>query len=90
MNAYPCVDKVNFSQCAFGLVSVEGAPMRKLTTIMSNSRIVLDKFRDVKCTCQVPHKTVEGARVTARATIYPHATCVALADAVYPQCSAAQ
>lgn len=69
------VYKARFHQCAFGLVSPNGAPMLKPTIIMTNHPGLHAKFNNVFCKCKEPHRVIEssenGVKLSSFASVYP-------------------
>lgn len=57
----PGVFSVDFHQCAFGLKSPLGMPIRKATRLLTNSSGIRARFEGKLCTCTVPHRRVEGS-----------------------------
>ena len=81
--SHPSVTKITFDQCRFGLTAPGTmAPMQKTTHFLTNCKEVVDEFADVRCTCQVKHRTVEGRGISRHAAIYPQGSCKSMANAV--------
>ena len=79
-----CVD---FDQCQVGLC-LPGKPdkkIRKRTTLMTNSRHVVDLFSCLQCTCRAKHAHVQGTcngiQVSKHCQIYTPTFCRYLAEA---------
>ena len=53
------VGSITLPQCALGLVSPEGKPILKWTTLWSNSRFLLEPFANLSC-CHSSHGELEG------------------------------
>ena len=81
----PGVFSVDCHQCAFGLKSPLGMPIRKATRLLTNSYGIRARFEGKLCTCTVPHRRVEGSEGGHRLSVwsqrYPSAMCQALAEA---------
>ena len=57
----PGVQEVCFHQCAVGLKSkVHGVPMRKYTRLLTNSKYVVQLFKDRRCDGQHAHQPIHG------------------------------
>ena len=54
---------VSFDQCAVGLKSPLGQPMRKRTHLWTNSLAVQRLFSKCQCRCTVPHRRIEGSEL---------------------------
>ena len=71
--------------CAPGSSSAEH-PIRKRTTLMTNSQSVVDIFEGLQCQCQVPHFHVQGSfngvPVSKHCQIYTPELCQKLSEAV--------
>ena len=81
------VIKVHFDQCALGLCSPSGKPLKKPTTIMTNSMALVNNLKGKKCTCKtLPHKQImgmeQGVKLSIWAAAYPKPMCRLLAAAV--------
>ena len=58
----PNVQKISFDQCRVGLTTpVSGKPLRKRTTLLTNSAAIVRNFSPLQCTCQVEHAVIEGS-----------------------------
>ena len=79
------VKKVHFDQCALGLKAPDGRPMKKRTTLMTNSIEIVNRFSDKQCSCSKKHCRTQGAQhgllLSAYAAHYPPEMCSLLADA---------
>ena len=72
-----------FSQCAFGLKTPMGKPMKKETALLSNIPAVHALFKkEGRCKCQVQHKhcvgSENGVKLSRWAHHYPRNMCVNL------------
>ena len=81
------VQTVRFDQCVLGLKSpVKEEPIKKPTTIMSNSQAMIDAFTGVTCRCIVPHKQIQGSeggiQLSKYCQVYPPPMARKLAEAV--------
>ena len=79
--------KVDFDQCCLGLASpVEGRPIKKPTTIMTNSATLAALFSPLKCSCSVAHRHIEGSEggisLSKHCQKYPWRMACLLADGV--------
>ena len=86
----PGIYLVTFHQCRFGLKApISGFPIRKSTRLMTNSPIVAQYFDRVFCTCQGPHKTIQGNEgpftLSKYCEKYPSDLCEALLRAIAQQ-----
>ena len=79
------VKKVHFDQCALGLKAPDGRPMKKRTTLMTNSIEIVNRFSDKQCSCSKKHCRIQGSQhgllLSAYAAHYPPEMCSLLADA---------
>ena len=67
----PGVMKVTFDQCMLGLTSkVTLTPMRKRTTIMTNSAAVVRAFSGRYCDRRHEHQTIQGSEGGARRSVW--------------------
>ena len=58
---HPSVVKITFDQCRFGLRCPDGSmPIKKGTTLMTNSPHCLRMFQDMRCMCTEQHKVIQG------------------------------
>ena len=85
--SWPLVRKVTFDQCRVGLQApISKRPMRKRTTLMTNSVHIYNEFKDLKCMCADSHAVVQGAEygisLATHAAIYPPRMCDMIAGAV--------
>ena len=56
------VYKVTFDQCAVGLKVPGGAaPIRKRTTLLTNSLHIKALFEDKQCECEEDHVQIQGS-----------------------------
>ncbi len=89
------VRRASFDQCAFGLKSPRGQPMKKPTALLTNSAFVYSAFNGKSCRCDQPHLHIIGSedyvRLAGFAAHYPPALCQALAEAAqrHRECRAA-
>ncbi len=84
--ALPGVFQVTFHQCCFGLRAPHsGKPLRKATTLMSNSSAVRRLFEGRRCACQEEHQQIIGSDggvpLAAHAAHYPPQLCEAFVSA---------
>ena len=79
----PGVFTVTFDQCVYGLQDVEGNPLKKSTTLMSNMQSVWNEFAGKLCTCSVPHGQCQGVqhgvKISRHAQVYPPRLAAAFA-----------
>ena len=77
---------VSFDQCQVGL-TLPGKPdkIRKRTTLLTNSRHVVDLFSPLQCSCKEGHAHVKGqcngVHVSRHCQIYTPAFCEKLTEA---------
>ena len=63
---------VTFDQCMLGLKGPSGGLHRKRTTIVTSSKILVDKLRKYRCSGRHVHEPViGGTRITRAAAHYP-------------------
>ena len=66
---------VVYDQCATGLKSPSGQPMKKRTRLWTNSPAIVRRFKKFQCQCKVPHKRICGAenghKLSVWAQCYP-------------------
>lgn len=66
---------VTYDQCAAGLRSPSGQPMKKRTRLWTNSRGIVNHFKKFQCRCQTPHKRIcgseQGHKLSVWAQAYP-------------------
>eukprot|EP00971_Amphidinium_carterae_P325069 6455158-Amphidinium_carterae.2 len=81
------IEEVHIDQCALGLHSPLGHPIRKATTLWASSRALLSLLhglRDVLCRCQKPHRQIAGSEAGVRlsrwAQQWPVQLCRRLVD----------
>eukprot|EP00971_Amphidinium_carterae_P349761 6491208-Amphidinium_carterae.2 len=71
--------KVSFPQCAVGLRSPLGRPIRKMTTLLASDAQLLRSFQTLRCECVQPHLplagTEAGVALTKWAATWPPALC---------------
>jgi hypothetical protein len=80
------IDTAVFDQCRYGLKSLAGRPHRKATKIASSSDAVIKSVDGNRCTrTHVHDPVIGGAKVTARAGIYPRALARAMVRSVEEQ-----
>ena len=77
-----------FHQCQYGLKTpLSKTPMKKAIALLTNSEAVFQEFDGKVCTCQIPHKIIEGqeggVKLTSHAEIYPDELCEALVRALW-------
>ena len=90
MCVYNCVIhlRCRTGLCAPGSTSEE-LPIRKRTTLMTNSQSVVDIFKKLQCKCRVPHFHVQGSHngipVSKHCQIYTPGLCDKLAEAVWDE-----
>ena len=78
--------RVNFDQCRVNL-TLPGSEkkIRKRTSLLTNSRHIVDLFSPLQCVCQEPHATVQGShngiKVSAHCQVYTPEFCSLLAEA---------
>ena len=76
---------VNFDHCRLGLVSPKGQPMKKATSLLTNSRFVCDAFEGLYCACGEEHCQIQGSQLGCKlsrwAARYPPLMCHKLANA---------
>ena len=67
--------KVNFPQCAVGLVDPKGTPMQKVTTLIASDERIIKSFRTLKC-CHSPqdHVQIQG-NLSKWAQVWPLSMC---------------
>ena len=74
-----------FDQCAVGLVSPTGEPMKKRTKFLSNLDTVHTRFSARQCQCQTPHRVIQGSAEGVRLSVwsqrYPEGLCALLVEA---------
>ena len=56
----PGTFQVTFDQCAVGLKSPLGTPMKKRTRFWTNSKGICQVFSEKQCSCEEPHRRIEG------------------------------
>lgn len=81
------VYKVTFDQCAVGLKVPGGSqPIRKRTTLLTNSKHIKELFEDKQCECEEDHVQIQGSYngvpLSKHCQIYPEQFCALLAKAV--------
>eukprot|EP00971_Amphidinium_carterae_P046575 917433-Amphidinium_carterae.7 len=69
---YP-IEVVNIEQCALGLKSPLGHPVRKSTTLWASSPMLLDSLRDARCRCQADHRQVQGSEAGYKMSVWAQA-----------------
>ncbi|CAJ1418012.1 unnamed protein product [Effrenium voratum] len=81
----PGAMRITFAQCRYGLRGPGGRLMRKYTSFLTNMPSVITEFRGKTCQCarngevhETIEGTVDGARVSRLAAIYPPAMVAAL------------
>ena len=79
--------KGDFDQCCLRLASpVEGRPIKKPTTIMTNSATLAALFSPLTCSCSVAHRHIEGSEggisLSKHCQKYPWRMACLLADGV--------
>ena len=80
------VHLADFDQCRFGLRSLTGELHRKPTRMVSSGSKIADQVNGFVCTRDHSHSPViGGAKVTARAGIYPRALACALVKGIEKQ-----
>ena len=57
----PATYQVTFDQCAVGLVSPLGTPIKKRTRFWTNSPGICKVFAEKQCTCTVEHRRIQGS-----------------------------
>ena len=77
-----------FHQCRYGLTTpFSKTPMKKATALLTNSVAVFEEFDGKVCTCQLPHKKIEGqewgVKLTSHAEKFPDELCEALVRALW-------
>ena len=59
----PDVQTVSFDQCRVGLQTpVSQEPLRKRTTLMTNSQLLAQRFATLQCQCAKPHAVIQGSQ----------------------------
>ena len=53
--------EVVFPQCAVGLVSPGGRPIKKMTVMWASDLRLVRGLQGMECQCQVPHQVIEGS-----------------------------
>ena len=82
------VAKVDFDQCAIGLRSPDGSPIKKRTRLLTNSPSIVATFSAYQCHCGpgVDHTTLIGSNLGVRlsrfAQVYTKTLCVGLLEAL--------
>ena len=82
------VSTVDFDQCAVGLRSPDGNPIKKRTRLLTNSPNILTTFATYQCQCgpEVKHTVVMGANLgvplSRFAQVYTRALCLGLLTAL--------
>ena len=60
--ALPGVMSVTFDQCQVGLKTpVSQQPLRKRTTLLTNSPQIVEVFAPLQCQCEVEHAVIQGS-----------------------------
>ena len=79
------VGAVTFPQCAVGLVSPEGHPLLKMTTLWANAGELLYPFEELQCTCS-SHGTLtgqyKGQQRSKLAQVWPLTMCRMIVEGV--------
>ena len=81
----PGVNGVIFPQCALGLQTPEGMPVRKSTCILTNSKEVLHQFDDLECTHEEHGAIVgsyQGQKRSALAQVWPTEMCRRIVEGI--------
>ena len=77
--ATPNIRATNFDQCATGLLSPSGAPMKKRTKLLSNVGPIHTLFAQRQCSCVTQHRTIQGSewgvQLSTWAQRYPDPMC---------------
>ena len=76
---------MNFPQCAVGLVSPEGDPLRKWTTLWANSPWLIKPFRHLGCNCQMHGEIAGSYRGVLRsklAQVWPRDMCRRIVEGI--------
>jgi hypothetical protein len=88
----PDIVRANFDQCMFGAAtSVQQSPIRKATSIATNSKSVFEAFDGKMCDGQHLHQRAlgsEGGKArAAAAAVYPQRMCAVLVEAMMQEMS---
>lgn len=71
IESMPGVFKITIDQCMLGLRSkVAGIPMRKRTSLLTNSRFVVAAFSGCRCDCSHEHQVIQGAEGGVRRSVW--------------------
>lgn len=85
LQQYAGVRGTNFDQCAVGLKSPSGAPMKKKTKLVSNIDAIHQLFGECQCSCTEPHRTIQGSdrgvKVSTWSQKYPREMCALMVRA---------
>ena len=85
------VHLVTFDQCRVGLRTPSGdKPLKKPTTLMTNSNAIQQLFSPLRCNCTEEHGIIQGNemgyRVSTWCQVYTPEFCSLLAEAVRQEC----
>lgn len=89
------VHLVTFDQCRTGLRTPSGdKPLKKPTTLMTNSNAIRDLFAPLRCICTEEHGVIQGTdmgyQVSTWCQVYTPELCRLLADGVQQECELRQ
>ena len=71
VESMPGVHKVTLDQCMLGLRSKgSGIPMRKRTTLLTNSRFIVAAFSGCRCDRSHEHQRIEGAEAGVKRSVW--------------------
>ena len=68
----PGVVQVSFDQCRLGLRDLEGKPLRKRTSLATNSPILARTFEGFRCNCTTPHGLIQGSQHGVKMSVFAH------------------
>ena len=66
----PGVVRVTFDQCRLGLRDLQGRPLRKRTSIATNSPTLAHIFDNFQCNCTTPHGVIQGSQHGVKMSVY--------------------
>ena len=66
----PGVERVTFDQCRLGLRDLEGNPLRKRTSLATNSPSLARIFNGFQCICTTPHGVIFGSQHGVRMSVF--------------------
>ena len=91
----PNVHRVTFDQCRVGLKTPDsGQPLRKRTTLLTNSTAVVRLFSPLQCNCKGEHAVIQGSeagiQLSKHCQVYTPEFVQLLALAVRQECQGTQ